>query len=197
MKRRLVVLGIGVGLGLLPLAAAEIPRKAPELAVTLVNGQQLLLSQLRGKVVLLEFLHTTCPHCQESSAYLERLYKEFGPQGFQPVGVAFNENAAQLVPDFVRQFGLTFPVGVAPRETVIEYLQHPVTKPFYVPQMVFVDRKGMIRAQHGGADDDFLRDLNNIRVTVEPLLKESAKAQRTKAAAPSARGAAASSKSLK
>ncbi len=163
--------------------AAEVPRKAPELAVQLVNGQQLLLSQLRGKVVVLEFLHTTCPHCQQSSALFERLYKELGPRGFQPVGVAFNDNAAQLVPDFVRQLGLTFPVGVAPRETVIEYLQHQMTKPLYVPQMIFVDRKGVIRAQHGG-DDDFLKtDLeSNVRVQLEELLKEPAGAQRARPA---------------
>ncbi len=191
MTRRLLVLGIGLGFGLFSLAAAEVPRKAPELAVQLVNGQQLLLSQLRGKVVLLEFLHTTCPHCQQSSAIIERLYKELGPRGFQPVGVAFNDNAAQLVPDFVRQLGLSFPVGVAPRETVIEYLQHDMTRPLYVPQMIFVDRKGVIRAQHGG-EDDFLKDLEpNVRAQLEELLKEPARAQRTRPTAAKPRSAAA------
>ena len=151
----------------------------------------MLLSQLRGKVVLVEFLHTTCPHCQQSAAIIERLYKEFGPRGFEAVGVAFNDNAAQLVPDFVRQLGLTFPVGVAPRETVIDYLQHPMTVPLYVPQMIFVDRKGMIRAQHGG-DDEFLKNLEpNLRTQLDELLKEPAGAQRTQGR--KARGSAASS----
>lgn len=187
MRRRLFALGLGLGLALMPVAAAEVPRQAPELAVQLVSGRQLLLSQLRGKVVLLEFLHTTCPHCQQSSALIERLTKEFGPRGFQPVGVAFNDNAAQLVPDFVRQLGLTFPVGVASRETVIEYLQHPMTVPLYVPQMVFVDRKGVIRAQHGG-DDEFLKNLEpNLRKLLDELLKEPAATQRTRGAKTRAR----------
>jgi thiol-disulfide isomerase/thioredoxin len=181
LTRRLFALGTALVFapGLLP--AAEVPRNAPELAIQMPGGQQLLLSQFRGKVVLLEFLHTTCPHCQESSALVEKLYKELGPRGFQPIGVAFNENAAVLVGDFVRQLGLTFPVGVAGRETVLEYLQHSMMQPLFVPQMIFVDRKGVIRAQHGGTDDDFLKNLEpNLRNQVETLLKEPAPARGTK-----------------
>jgi peroxiredoxin len=182
-------------MALLPLGAAEIPRKAPELAVQLLNGRQVLLSELRGKVVLLEFLHTTCPHCQQDSALIEQLYKELGPRGFQPVGVAFNENAPQLLPDFVRQLGLSYTIGIAPRDTVIQYLQHPLGKPLYVPQMMFVDRKGMIRAQHGG-DDDFLKNLApNLRAQLETLLKEPAGPQRSRTARP--RSAAAPTRASK
>ena len=43
------------------------PRKAPELAFTLAGQGDKLLSQYRGKVVALEFILTTCPHCQASS----------------------------------------------------------------------------------------------------------------------------------
>lgn len=40
-------------------SAATVPRPAPEFAITMPNGSQLLLSQYAGKVVLLEFLYTT------------------------------------------------------------------------------------------------------------------------------------------
>ncbi len=162
------------------LQAGEIPRKAPELAVQLVTGEQVLLSQFRGKVVMIDFVHTTCPHCQNASTIVERLYKEYGPRGFQPLGVAFNDNASVLVPDFVKMLGLSYPVGVATRDTVLEYLQHSYAEPLYVPQMVFVDRAGTIRAQHGGLNDEFLRgDLEkHLRDQIEPLLKEPAPSQR-------------------
>ena len=121
LNRREFLLSLGVGAAAVAYAA-EAPRPAPELAVRMVNGQQLLLSQFKGKVIAVEFLMTTCPHCQNASALLEKFYKEFGPKGFQPVGVAFNDMAALLVPDYVKQLGLTFPVGVAPREEVIARL---------------------------------------------------------------------------
>ncbi len=158
------------------LQSGDIPRKAPELAVQMTDGQQLLLSQFRGKVVMIDFVHTTCPHCQNASSMVERLYKEYGPRGFQPLGVAFNDNASLLVPEFVKMLSLTYPVGVASRDTVLEYLQHSLAEPLYVPQMVFVDRAGEIRAQHGGISDDFLKgDLEkHVREQIEALLKEPA-----------------------
>jgi len=180
MTGRYVFLAAALALG--SLRAAEIPRKAPELAVQLVNGEQLLLSQLRGKVVMIAFVHTTCPHCQNASSIIEKLYKELGPRGFQPVDVAFNDNAALLAPEFAKMLGLTFPVGIASRDTVLEYLQHSYAEPLYVPQIVFVDRTGQIRAQHGGINDDFLRGdfEQHVRAELDPLLKETVPAQHKK-----------------
>jgi len=176
MKARSISLGIGLAFALASLQGADIPRKAPELAVQMTDGQQLLLSQFRGKVVMIDFVHTTCPHCQNASSIVERLYKEYGPRGFQPLGVAFNDNASLLVPEFVKMLGLTYPVGVASRATVLEYVEHSLAEPLYVPQMVFVDRTGEIRAQHGGVNDDFLKgDLEkHLRDQIESLLKEPA-----------------------
>jgi peroxiredoxin len=166
MAHRLIALGIGLAL---VLGAAQIPRPAPELTVPLPDGRQISLSQYRGKVVLLAFVHTTCPHCQHDSSIIEQLYKEYGPRGFQPIDVAFNTGAAALVPDFVSQLGLTFPVGTAQQSDVMTYLQYSYAEPLYVPQMVFIDRKGVIRAQHGGMDD-FFKDVEpNLRSLIESL----------------------------
>lgn len=41
------------------LSAAEIPRKAPEFAIQLTDGKQLLVSEYRGKVLCLVFILTT------------------------------------------------------------------------------------------------------------------------------------------
>jgi thiol-disulfide isomerase/thioredoxin len=176
-----------LALTLASLQGADIPRKAPELAVQMAGGEQLLLSQFHGKVVLVAFVHTTCPHCQNLSSTVERLYKEYGPRGFQALDVAFNDNAALLVPDFVKMLGLSYPVGVAGRDTVLEYLQHSYAEPLYVPQLVFVDRTGEIRAQHGGLNDDFLKgDIEkHLRDQIEALLKPAA----TKKAHASTKGA--------
>jgi cytochrome oxidase Cu insertion factor (SCO1/SenC/PrrC family) len=70
------------------LAGAEIPRQAPEYAFTLPGGKQDLLSNYKGKVIALEFLFTTCPHCQTSARTLSKLQGEFGAKGFQALGVA-------------------------------------------------------------------------------------------------------------
>lgn len=156
----------------LALSGAEVPRPAPEFAVKLPNGQQLLLSQYRGKVVALEFLLTTCPACQEAARVLNQMHKQYGPRGFQPIGVAFNDMAMMLVPDFVKNLGLAFPVGVGVRESVMDFLQHSPIMRMLVPQLVFIDRKGVIRAQYA-ADDPFFSDKEkNMRTQIEALLSE-------------------------
>ncbi len=177
MNRRFVATGVCLALCLAAAAlGADVPRPAPELAVPVPGGQQVLLSQYRGKVVLIEFIQTTCPHCQDASVKIERVYHDLGPRGFQPLAVAINQNADMLIPEFVSQLGLTFPVGAGDRDEALAYMQHPIMKPFYVPQMVLVDRKGVIRAQFDGdANRDFFLDLEkNLRAQLEPLLKEPA-----------------------
>ena len=159
-------------------AAAPVPRRAPELAVMLNSKEQLLLSKYRGKLVALEFLLTTCPHCQRCSGIVEKMYKEFGPQGFQPIGAAINDGAQALVPGFIIKLGLTYPVGVTPREMAYDFLgfnpNDPNSPNLLMPQLVFIDRKGIVRAQYPG-DDNFFKEAEetNMRNQIEALLKDS------------------------
>src|SRR3974377_2117762 len=159
-------------------AAAPVPRKAPELAVMLNSKEQLLLSSFRGKVVALEFVLTTCPHLQHSAGIIERMYKEFGPRGFQPLSAAINDNAQELVPEFIMKLGLTYPVGVTPREMAYDFLEYNPNAPgatnLLLPQLVFIDRKGIIRAYYPG-DDNFFKEPaaeTNMRNQIEALLKD-------------------------
>src|SRR5438105_131473 len=98
-----------------------IPRPAKELTIDLGGGQQKLLSQYRGKVVVLQFLFTTCPHCQAMSKILTQMQKDFGPK-VQMLGLAFDDDANYgSVANYMRQFA-GFPVAVAKRDTVLNYL---------------------------------------------------------------------------
>jgi peroxiredoxin len=159
-------------LSLFPALGADVPRQAPEFVVNLPDGGQKLLSSYRGKVVVLEFLYTTCPHCQEASRMMAKLQKEYGPKGFQALGVAFNPMSKMLVPDFVRTYGANYPVGFAEREPVAVFLQLPAHEALHVPQMVFIDRKGVIRKQSLPRGDGTTAQEQNVRALVEKLLAE-------------------------
>jgi peroxiredoxin len=141
--------------------------------IPLANKQQLLLTQYHGKAVVLEFLLTTCPHCQLTARTLEKLYKEYAPQGLQVLGVATNDMAALLLPDFIKNQGITFPVGTATRDQAYNYLQYPMMKQMFMPQVVFIDRKGVIRAQYAGEDKFFAEadQENNLRQEILKCLK--------------------------
>jgi peroxiredoxin len=153
--------------------AADVPRKAPELVIPLPQGGQKLLTDYRGKVVCLEFMFTTCPHCQHSAQVLSQLQTEFGPKGFQAIGMAFNPMSKMLVPDFVRDFKVNFPVGYTEnRDIVNNFLQNPPDNALHVPQLVFIDRKGIIRKQSLPRGDGQTGDPANMRKMIEQLLGE-------------------------
>ena len=161
--------------------AAEMPRRSPEFSIALNDGKQVLLSSFRGKVVALMFILTYCPHCQQATQTISRLQTEYGPRGFQVMSSAIEDMASMAVPDFIRRFQPPFPVGFNNRDQVLEYLQHPPMYKLLMPQLVFVDRAGLIRAQYAGDDAFFGADEEkNMRAKIESLLKEKPAAGQTR-----------------
>ena len=152
------------------LAQPPTPRKAPELTVIEPSGKQTLLSSYRGKVVALAFIFTTCPHCQAECGVLTKLHGELGSKGFQPLAVAFNDNAGMLLGSFMQTYHPSFPVGSASRKTVLDYLQIDDTPGWVVPQMVLIDKKGMIVAQSTRQGSEELQEENSLRKKITDLL---------------------------
>ena len=173
--RRLLSLSILCSMVTAAVLAAELPRRAPEFALELPTGKQVLVSQYRGKVVALGFYFTTCPHCQTMCQFMQKLSGEYGARGFQPLGVVFREGDNLFVSSFAQNYRLTFPLAYSPRETVFNFLgENSAGTMTTVPQMVFIDRKGMIRFQSQiNGDTNFFQE-KTIRSRIEELLKEPA-----------------------
>jgi thiol-disulfide isomerase/thioredoxin len=161
--------------------AAGAARKAPELAFNVPGQGQKLLSQYRGKVVALEFILTTCSHCQDASRVMTRYQKELGPRGFQALDLAINaldnspdpNNANVLVSNFIRDFQVGFPVGWVTRDQFMAFMGFSVLDRVVVPQIVLIDRKGMIRYETPAGDSperESLMKEGAIREHIEELL---------------------------
>jgi thiol-disulfide isomerase/thioredoxin len=166
--------------------AANLPRKSPEFAINLNNGQRILLSQYKGKVVVLAFILTTCPHCQKTIRFLIKDQNELGPRGLQVLVSAIEDGAAIALPGFVKGFNPPFPVGFnMNRPAVFDYLQHPAMLIPHMPILAFIDKLGVIRAQYEG-DDKFFDEgagEQNLRNQIEDLLNEGAPAAKKKSSA--------------
>lgn len=155
-------------------AATDQPaRPSPPFTIQRTGAPQLPLSRYRGKIVALAFIHTTCPHCQDLTKTLNPIAREYSPKGVQFLECAFNVNAGALVPDFIKQFEPSFPVGWADSAAVQAYLQYTVldNRPFYVPHMVFLDRRGIIRGDFPGESNFFQNPDVNIRAELDKILK--------------------------
>ena len=171
------------------LAAADTatPRKTAELAFHLPGQGERLLSQLRGKVVGLEFILTTCQHCQAASRVMSNYQQQYGSRGFQALDLAINgldegrtpAQADALADGFAKEFQVAFPVGWVSRDQMLEFVGFSVAERFVVPQFVLIDRKGFIRYQTPPVADpayeNAMKD-ETIRQRIEELLSENASA---------------------
>lgn len=160
------------------LAKPPVPRPAKEITIETPSGKLALPRAYRGKVMLLQFLYSTCPHCQATARLNSKLQQELGPRGLQVVGIAFNEEAearADVIRDFAASNNLNFPVGSASREAAIAYLGISIMERFVVPQIVILDRNGVIRAQSEFMGSAELQDETYLRHFLGELLDEPAR----------------------
>lgn len=181
LRNTSLIAGLVIAVSLLFAEGADLPRKAPELAFTVPEHGDELLSQTRGKVVALEFILTTCPHCQAASKLMSQLQREYGSRGFQALDIAINgvdegrtpAQANELVQAFASTYQVAFPVGWTPRDQMLAFTGFSVMNRFVVPQLVIIDRKGMIRYQTPPLGDSAAMQEATIRQRIEGLLSES------------------------
>ncbi|HEV2199694.1 MAG TPA: TlpA disulfide reductase family protein [Bryobacteraceae bacterium] len=157
------------------LATPPVPRKTPEFTIMDPSGKQTLISSYKGKVLVLPFMFTTCPHCQAYAKVLTKIQNDYASKGVQVLGTVFNDANGAMATQFVKEFGVGFPVGYANRDAVISYLGISVMERWVVPQVVVIDRKGNIVAQSDATQGSpQLQEEASLRAFLDKLLKESA-----------------------
>lgn len=180
LKRTWSALILAFSLAAIPLLeAATLPRKAPEFAVTLPDGKQVLLSSLKGKGVALAFILTTCSHCQAYTRLLSKVQTDFGSKGLQVIECALDDNAKALVPGFIRAYQPPFPVGYCGNTPARDFLEKPTADILHMPAVAFIDKDGLIVAQfEAGGPFIEMTPEENLRKGVEALLSGAATAKK-------------------
>ncbi len=105
-----------------------------------LSGKSWTFSELRGKVVLVNFWATWCPPCRKEMPDLETLYERFGSKGLVVLGIS-DEEAAKVEP-FIRERKVSFPVLLDPGRKVNEMF---VVEG--IPKSFVYDRGGKLVAQ--------------------------------------------------
>jgi cytochrome c biogenesis protein CcmG, thiol:disulfide interchange protein DsbE len=125
--------------------APVLPRAAPKLTATTIDGKEVSLDNYKGKVVLIDFWATWCKPCVDAMPHLIKLQKEYGDKGFTVLGVSIDEETKKVGP-FVAKRKLTYPVVIDSKTT-------PTWQAFNVsgvPAVFLIDRDGQIIAQWRG-----------------------------------------------
>ncbi len=157
---------------LLPAASLkpEPERKpAPEFSLKDADGKLVRLSDLRGKVVLLDFWATWCGPCKIEIPWFMEMQKKYQQQGLEVVGVSLDEKGWDVVKPFLVEMGVNYRVVIGNDALAQAYGKlDPSLSPDLdaLPTTFILDRTGKVAAFHEGltSKQDFID-------AIEALLK--------------------------
>ncbi len=164
--------------GLLAIVAVELSRRQQgtvqpgevidDFALTFYSGYELdgkteiKFSDLRGKVVVLNFWASWCKPCEQEAAELQQAWTEYEPTGevvFLGVDYVDTETDARV---YLKKFGITYANGADLATKISQYFRIKG-----VPETYFVDKDGVLRFVQVGP----FVSIHQIRAQIDPLLK--------------------------
>ncbi len=131
------------------------------------NGMsQVSLSDLRGKVVVINFWASWCKPCEQEAAEMQQAWTEYEPTGVVVfLGVDYVDTPTNAF-IYLKKFGITYPNG----EDLNVTLKRPISDYFKiqgVPETYFIDRDGVLQYVQVGP----FSSVDQIRAQIDPLVK--------------------------
>lgn len=123
--------------------------QAPEVTFATLSGQTLGTSDLRGKVLLVNFWATSCVPCATEMPRVAQTYRKFAPRGYDTIAVAMSHDRPDQVAEFARRRALPFKVALdGSGEIARDFGGVRVT-----PTLFLIDRRGRIVKRYIGKPD--------------------------------------------
>lgn len=128
------------------LAAAPslVNKPAPEIVRADLSGMRVSLKSLRGKVVLLNFWATWCAPCQIEMPVFSTWQQQYGPRGFQVIGISMDDDAAS-VRKLLAKIKPNYPIAMGDAQLGERY-----GGVMGLPLSFLIDRNGVVHARFQG-----------------------------------------------
>ncbi len=136
---------------------------APDFTLKTLDGQEMTLSKLKGKVVLLDFWATWCAPCREAIPHLINLQKTYREKGFEVIGMNVDRGDVETVRRFVKSMDIPYPITLTPEEVLRNY---GVTG---LPTTILIDKAGKIRQKLLGFSSEISKQITS---TIVELTQE-------------------------
>jgi len=117
--------------------------KATDFTLKDLNGNDVSLSDFRGKVVMLDFWATWCPPCVKAIPELIALHEKYKARGFEVIGISMDQSVAD-VKYFVNDRNITYTILMS--DDKVEKQYGVIT----IPVTFMIDRSGKVVKKHLG-----------------------------------------------
>ncbi len=125
-----------------------------------MNGEAVSFTELKGKVVLLNFWATWCGPCKIEVPWFVEFAEQYAVDGLAVIGVSIDDTADKIQ-EFSEQYNVNYPmlVGLGQDDFMESY--GPI---WGVPMTFFIDRDGALCRTHAGiaSRDDFEKDITDL-----------------------------------
>src|SRR5581483_7318999 len=125
--------------------AADGGRRAPGFSLPDPKGQEFDLADYRGKVVILEFMQTTCPHCSAFANVLSQVQQKYGDR-VAVLSVVNPPDDPKSIAAYIAQHRISYPVLMDCGQAAYSYLR---SASFDIPHVYLIDGGGTIRQDFG------------------------------------------------
>ena len=130
-------------------AAGLINTPAPDFTLKSLSGQNLNLTEQRGKITVINFRASWCGPCRKEMPILQRFHEKYTDLGVQVWGINV-EQENQAGRDFISKVNVNFPILFDDKNTLSALYQVDA-----MPTTVVVDRSGQVRYVFRGYKDGY------------------------------------------
>lgn len=120
----------------------KVGEKAPDFTMVLTNGKKIKLSELKGKVVMLQFTASWCSVCRKEMPFIEKdIWKKYQSNDQFMLLAIDRDEPRETVLNFVKTTGITYPIGLDPNADIFAlYAQREAG----ITRNVIIDKSGKI-----------------------------------------------------
>ena len=119
----------------------QVPRKAPEFVVNMVDGRRSCLVRCTARQSRWSSCSPPVRIVRTTAGVLAKVQEEYAAKGCRWWVVTFDQGAQSRVKEFSDQLQHNFLCGYSTQNQVLEFLQIPINEPYFVPVLVFIDHQ--------------------------------------------------------